>query len=99
MNSSDALASFRNQKGNTMADLFTKLKHGIPWLSTIAAVAIGATLAMPGVRDAGAVEMSPAAKAVVDYDKSGEVPARPSTASPTSPNASTTPIASRASPA
>ena len=74
MNSFDALRFLPNRKGNIMADFSTKLKHRLLSLPAIVALALGAAFAIPGTNDAGAVEMSPAAKAVVDYDKSGEVP-------------------------
>jgi ABC-type sugar transport system substrate-binding protein len=43
-------------------------------VSTIATLAMGAALALTAPHKATAVEMSPAAKAVVDYDKSGDKP-------------------------
>ncbi len=57
-----------------MANRFTRLKHHFISLSTIAALSIGTVFAVAGAHQAAAVEMSPAVKAVVDYDKSGEVP-------------------------
>jgi len=45
-------------------------------LATAMAVTIGAVLAFAPVHKAAAVEMSPAAKAVVDYDKSGAKPSK-----------------------
>lgn len=57
-----------------MADPFRKLKHRFLSLTALAALAAGAILAQPGLHSAAAVEVSPAAKAVVDYDKSGAVP-------------------------
>ena len=45
-------------------------------LATAMAVTIGAVLAFTPVHNAAAVEMSPAAKAVVDYDKSGDKPSK-----------------------
>ena len=45
-------------------------------LATAMAVTIGAVLAFTPVHNAAAVEMSPAAKAVVDYDKSGAKPSK-----------------------
>ena len=50
---------------------FRKLRRSI---STMAALAVAAAFAGYGAHNAAAVEMSPAAKAVVDYDKSGEKP-------------------------
>ena len=44
--------------------------------ATAMAVTIGAVLAFTPVHNAAAVEMSPAAKAVVDYDKSGAKPSK-----------------------
>ena len=45
-------------------------------LSTITALAIGVALAFTSTHKAAAVEMSHAAKAVVDYDKSGDKPSK-----------------------
>ena len=70
---------------------FRKLRRSI---STMAALAVVAAFAGYGTHNAAAVEMSPAAKAVVDYDKSGKSRRR-NIASPISPNASTIPIAWR----
>ena len=50
---------------------FRKLRRSI---STMAALAVVAAFAGYGTHNAAAVEMSPAAKAVVDYDKSGVKP-------------------------
>ena len=57
-----------------MTNQFTRLKHhAVIWRSPHLA-SIGTAFAVSGAHQAAAVEMSPAAKAVVDYDKSGEVP-------------------------
>lgn len=45
-------------------------------LTTLMAIAIGVASASTAAHQAAAVEMSPAAKAVVDYDKSGEKPSK-----------------------
>jgi galactofuranose transport system substrate-binding protein len=50
---------------------FRKLRRSI---SMVAALAVAVAFAGYGAHNASAVEMSPAAKAVVDYDKSGEKP-------------------------
>src|ERR1700752_2609706 len=44
--------------------------------SLLVAAAVGAALVTTPVHKAAAVEMSPAAKAVVDYDKSGDKPGK-----------------------
>jgi hypothetical protein len=49
-------------------------RNRLPFL--LAAAAVGAALAAAPADKSAAVEMSPAAKAVVDYDKSGDKPAK-----------------------
>ena len=65
--------------------MLQRWKEPAPFL--LAAAAVGAALPRRPNK-AAAVEMSPAAKAVADYDKAGDKPAR-SIASLTSPSAST----------
>jgi ABC-type sugar transport system substrate-binding protein len=59
-----------------MIDWFATLGRKRRSLSAIAALAVGAALVATAAHNAAAVEMSPAAKAVVDYDKSGEKPTK-----------------------
>jgi ABC-type sugar transport system substrate-binding protein len=66
-------SSGSSQKGETMGQRSTPMKP-FALLSAAAALALGATFATGGANEAAAVEMSAAAKAVVDYDKSGAVP-------------------------
>ena len=58
-----------------MTDYFAIFAKRGRALAAMMAVAIGAT-AVTAVHNAVAVEMSPAAKAVVDYDKSGDKPTK-----------------------
>ena len=57
-----------------MTEIITRLKRHRRATLTIAVMATSLTLVGTGVRHARAVEMSPAVKAVVAYDKSGHVP-------------------------
>jgi len=59
-----------------MIDWFATLGRKRRSLSAIAALAVGAALVATAAHNAAAVEMSPAAKAVVDYDKSGAKPSK-----------------------
>ena len=59
-----------------MMDYIAGIRKRSRSLSLIATLAIGTGLAGSAVHHAQAAEMSPAAKAVVDYDKSGEKPTK-----------------------
>src|ERR1700684_2246773 len=57
-----------------MGDNETSLKSASPWSRLIGTALVGALVTGSVGARAGAAEMSPAVKAVVDYDKSGAVP-------------------------
>src|SRR3984893_18066367 len=57
-----------------MGDNETSLKSASPWFRLIGTALVGALVTASVGARAGATEMSPAVKAVVDYDKSGAVP-------------------------
>ena len=57
-----------------MMDYLAGIRKRSRSLSMIATLVIGAAFASSAAHNAPAAEMSPAAKAVVDYDKSGDKP-------------------------
>src|SRR5580692_8764745 len=68
--------NFHLTEGPKMIDCLASFGRNRRSLSAIVAVAVGAALVASAAGKATAAEMSPAAKAVVDYDKSGAKPTK-----------------------